>query len=828
MTSRRFTAAAGITGWLAAAGAAWADTVSLPAVLERGAHVAAVWRVDPPAAEAGRLVLRWTDSAGRLVEQHALAVPAGAAIVPVPLDTRRALVRGNRLEGRLDLPGGARDAAIGFTVQPPVAGGGAGWTDFQVIMWQDGPPARETELRRLGFTGAKILADRDGNAAAATAKRIETLVGADLGWFVENIATDVYAPYHRWRPGKPVTWLFDETRRLHAADPADPAAYMRQPSLSEMEWRDRIARRLAEHVQTHRAHRPLFYNLADEPGIADLAAFWDFDLSPPSLAGFRDWLRREYASLDALNRQWGTGYAAWADVMPMLTGAALRQRVDNFSQWSDFKAWMDVAFADAVRAGTEAVHAADPAALAAIEGTQVPGWGGYDYTLLASAVDVMESYNGGNSIEIARSINPALLILTTAFGQGPTHHRSAWRHLLLGSRGLVVWDDAKSVVADDGSLGPGGRDWAPLVAELRGGLAAQVMAAAAPEDKVAILVSPPSFRVNWLLERRADGVPWYKRDSETEWVSPTADRRALGQAVAQLTALGVRPRFVAPAMLAQGALAGAGTRVLVLPRSIALSDQESDAIRRFVEAGGIVLADGPAGLFDGHGRRRTAPAVDGVPLRMPPALATGTTPTADSLVDLATLLRAAGVAPQAAVTDAAGRPVPGLEVRHWQTGDVRLLAVMAEEAGALPPLFLSLPAPAWVADLRRGTPAVHTDRLPLQLPADGPVLLAVSSDPPPPPSVAGPAETVAGTLVPFRLAAGRAQDGATRVLHVEVFDATGMRRHRLSDNIALPAGDTPWLLRLARDDAPGLWRIRVTDRLGGGTAEAVLHVQPVP
>ena len=59
------------------------------------------------------------------------------------------------------------------------------------------------------------------------------------------------------------------------------------------------------------------------------------------------------------------------------------QRIDeNFSGWSDFKAFMDQSFADALRAGTDAVHAADPTALAAIEGGQIPGWGGYDYSRL--------------------------------------------------------------------------------------------------------------------------------------------------------------------------------------------------------------------------------------------------------------------------------------------------------------------------------------------------------------------------------------------------------------------------------------------------------------
>src|SRR5215472_3100880 len=46
---------------------------------------------------------------------------------------------------------------------------------------------------------------------------------------------------------------------------------------------------------------------------------------------------------------------------------------------------MDVALARAIDAGTEAIHEADPEAVTAIEGAQIPGWGGYDYSRLGVA-----------------------------------------------------------------------------------------------------------------------------------------------------------------------------------------------------------------------------------------------------------------------------------------------------------------------------------------------------------------------------------------------------------------------------------------------------------
>ena len=153
-------------------------------------------------------------------------------------------------------------------------------------------------------------------------------------------------------------------------------------------------------------YRPLYYNLGDETGIADLSAFWDFDFSEASLTAMRDWLKERYGSLTKLNQEWGSEFDTWEQVKPMTTREALQRRDQNFSAWADFKEWMDVVFARAIGAGTEAIHQADPHAVAAIEGAQIPGWGGYDYSRLATSVDAMELYDLGDNIEIVRSFQP--------------------------------------------------------------------------------------------------------------------------------------------------------------------------------------------------------------------------------------------------------------------------------------------------------------------------------------------------------------------------------------------------------------------------------------
>ena len=590
----------------------------------------------------------------------------------------------------------------------------AAWDEFQLIMWQAQSPARMAGLARLGFTGTALIASGgridDGALAARRA--------SGLRFYLENIATDFYAPYHRYTPGKTVTWLWDAIRARHRQDPADTSVFMRDPSLSDPSWRTAIADRLGRMVAAHRQDRPLYYNLADEAGIGDLAAAWDADVSPASLDGMRDWLRTQYPDLDALNRQWGTAFARWAEVQPELTDAALRRTDGNFSAWADFKAWMDMSFAEAVRHGTEALHRADAAALAGLEGAQIPGWGGYDYGRLAHSVDVMEIYDAGQAMDLARAFNPGLITLRTSFGQGPAEIHQAWSSVLRGSRGIVVWDEADDVVADDGAAGPRGRELAALTAGIRG-VAPTLWHATAHGDPVAVLYSQASFRTRWLLDRQA-GAPWADRDAEREW-DDNAWRAARRQITERLTQIGAAPRHISSQMLEAGALQD-GVRVLLLPHAIALSDAEVRAITAFAAAGGTVLADTEPGLWDAHSRRRAEPPLAAVARTPQPMRPDADPANPASLMALAGLLHDAGVDPRVTL---AGHPA-GVDVRTYDDGASWLLALQRQAPGAGPPtVVVQLPQEMAVDDVRSGRTLGRGRQLTLALDPVEPTILRV-------------------------------------------------------------------------------------------------------
>lgn len=476
----------------------------------------------------------------------------------------------------------------------------AGWPDYQIMEWQPRDARQLVTLKSIGVTGGMVMINRDAGTFDPASPVPAALRSQGMRYYLENTATDFYAAYHRYTPGKRPNWRFAELQARYVANPSDLSVFVRDPGLSDPVWLKRIEDRLTTVVNAAKADQPIYYSLGDETGIADLAANWDFDIAPASLAGFRTWLQTQYPSLAALNAEWGTHYAAWDTVAPELTTAAMRQSDDNFAAWSDFKAWMDVAYARALQAGTDAVHRADPTALAAIEGAQVPGWGGYDYTLLVHAVDAMEIYDTYENLAIVRSLNPAIVPLTTAFSTKPRQLHAIWQEWLRGCRGVVLWDDHNGIVQPDGTPGPDAKGYAPVFAALRGPLGRAVLDSRPVYDPVAVLYSPASFRVAWMLEHRKGGNAWATRTAAEEDTGD-AQREALAADGQALRHMGLTPRYVGPDQLARGELGGA--RVLVLPSAIALSSADVTAVRQFIAQGGRVIADVVPGSFDEHGRR---------------------------------------------------------------------------------------------------------------------------------------------------------------------------------------------------------------------------------
>jgi hypothetical protein len=836
-------------------GIARADDLVLPESVEHDGSIAVTYRFDGPVTGRGRIEAEWTDVVRRVVERRRIPLDlTGATEAVFSLDPRRAVTTKNKLVVHVSLDetdqSGDRvhsehEATASFIVSPS----SGAWSDYQIIMWQQQDRAGYAALKGLGVSGGLVMSDRHDEPGSRVIDQVETMLDADLSWYLENTATDFYSAYHKWSADRPVNWRFLETRRRYWANPQDVAAFTREPSLSDPAWLSMVKNRLSANVRALRRYRPLFYNLGDETGIADLTAFWDFDFSPASLAAMRDWLKAGYGDLARLNDEWGSTFRSWDEIMPMTTREAVTRADQNFAAWGDFKEWMDVAFARALKSGSDAVHAADPEALSAIEGGQIPGWGGYDYSRLATSVDAMELGDEGGSIEMLRSFNPNAVMLTTSFSGGAAGAHRVWRELLRGTRGLILWDSDHQIVGTDDSVGDRGRDAAPYFREIRNGLGALLINSRRHEDPIGIFYSPASMRIDWLIDRIRTGEDWSRRNADTEdednriRVSTRNYASAIGH-------MGLQHRFVSAEQVENGDLARAGYRVLILPWAISLSERAAAEIRKFVKEGGTVIADGEPGTFDEHGRRLKTPALADI---FPRPAAGAATQSAfgrgeainlpaprprdhDGSKRLRDIFAAAGIEPMVSLIRSDGRPTDDVETYIFNNGGVTIVGLLRDldESDATRPnppdepetVELKLPRPYEVYDVRAQRALGHTARPKVAIASVAPVVLVLSERPLPEPSIAGPPSVHAGDRAQFRISLNGKSAAALNVFHIEVVDPDGTAVPYYGSNLLAANGTASYTLPLAINDQAGAWTIRTIDLLTGAIAPGQLQVQP--
>jgi hypothetical protein len=181
-------------------GAAAADELVLPKSMERNQPADFAYRFDKSLTGRGSLDLEWSDVVGRLVERRRIPVDlAEAPEVVFALDLRRAAAMANQLVAHLTLDGveenGNRYLENEVSTSFIVPSADHPWSDYQIIMWQGQTPAGYATLKELGVTAGMVQADHRDEASTSMPS-LARLVDADLRWYLENIATDFYSPYH--------------------------------------------------------------------------------------------------------------------------------------------------------------------------------------------------------------------------------------------------------------------------------------------------------------------------------------------------------------------------------------------------------------------------------------------------------------------------------------------------------------------------------------------------------------------------------------------------------------------------------------------------------
>lgn len=373
----------------------------------------------------------------------------------------------------------------------------------------------------------------------------------------------------------------------------------RTPSFNDRAFMDALAG-ITRAVARNKARFQMdYYFVGDEGSLTSYGDPVDFDWSPQALADFRQWLKGEYETLGALNREWKSDFKSWDAVLPFTTEQA--KKTANFAPWADHRTFMEETFAGAYARVREAVVEGDPAARIALSGTQeTNAYNGADWYRLDRVIDDFLSYEGGNQWDMHRSFaKPDSMIgFWTGYGSSGIGVQNAIWNAAVNNvlHPNVFW--MYSFLDPDLTHSNSARDMGAAFRSLRfEGVGKLLMESERLGDGVAIHYSMPSVHGASILgyHRNFDGGK--DVDPERAAANFPADRDGWVRAVKDL---GLQPDFVASEQVERGALASGKYRVLILPLSVALSAEEAKAVEEFARAGGVVIADAAAGMMDEH------------------------------------------------------------------------------------------------------------------------------------------------------------------------------------------------------------------------------------
>lgn len=448
------------------------------------------------------------------------------------------------------------------------------WDDFRFCVWSPGAHFNEP-VRRLMFrqlTRAGVDTFTNSGTSENAARRV-----AELGFGV--------IPYM--------------TRYSY-----DGKESVRKPCLTDPAFLEGELAKLRKHATAQWPYDPQGYTLGDECFLA--RGDVDVCFSPTCIADFREWLATEYASVAELNQSWGTRYASFAEAEPIRLAEA--KTSGQLPRWVDHRRHMEFVYARMMERARTAIRGVDPTARVGFDGPfDTNPQSGNDWWRLMQVFDLCNVYfHEPDEWEAVRSFAKPGALLGLWYGPYETTMRTEdynrffpWRALFTGYNS--VWWYAVyhglSVCPMD-ALTPS-MTWYPYLAatveelrEIKSGTGKALMHAQRQCDGVAVHYSQSSVHAAAAYPGAGQLVHVWR-----QWYSLIEDA-------------GLQYNCLAYGQIEKDGIAAGTYRALVLPFSQAVSPREADAIKAFVHAGGVVLADLRPAVADQHGRLCTPGLLD--------------------------------------------------------------------------------------------------------------------------------------------------------------------------------------------------------------------------
>ncbi len=347
---------------------------------------------------------------------------------------------------------------------------------------------------------------------------------------------------------------------------------------------DEYVQEIVDRQALLREHGVFVYSLGDE-GVTKGCC-----VHPACLDAYRAYLAMQYGTIDALNDSWGEQYGAFEEVAlrdlndPMESAA----RADCLPRWYDREAFARYNLMQFTARFRDAYSKLDPYANTGFEGT---GDFGDDFDAICELSTFFGPYPGIGD-DIVRSIYPRERPRSNWMGYSKTGDAlsdAAWRMVMKGMDGIWWWmwsgiGTYRGYVRPTMDFWPATEDLTAEMHPVRRGLGDLLLNSRVEHSRIGVFYSVASAICD--AGEESKGLT-RARSTHGQWVDLTYD-------------LGFDIHYLTSASLRRGDLDTGEFSVLLMPMSQAISEIEADAIRKFVRAGGNVIADIRPGLYDGH------------------------------------------------------------------------------------------------------------------------------------------------------------------------------------------------------------------------------------
>jgi hypothetical protein len=478
------------------------------------------------------------------------------------------------------------------------------WDHWVLMPWRfqwgrNYDDALAAELAQDGFNGG--FCDHAPRADADLHEKYGFL------WYLDHAAGKGFfelaagGKENRAKPNRPVCLL----------DPAEQAS------------RKERVRKALTRAETYRTRAA--YALDDEVSWSSFTSPAKWDNCERSLADYTRWLQERYQTEAALRQQWTSGapdgitaLANWGRWPQSGGTTGFVKRMANpddylllfkrpMDQWNlsaclDALSYMDSQFNNVVGEFVAYANSIDPETPCGfVGGGNAAAYGGYDYAKLTRKIQFLEAYDIGGSMEIGRSLFPGNLVPTVRTGFGDPAAKEGvwfnWYYMVHGDRGVIAWAanwfTDKMPAARVKGVGAGVPRLSDCSRKIYGGTWMH--------DGVALYYSHPSIQMSWFIDIETHGTSWINRGSSLNNNLSSAGGTAWAWQK-YLEDAGLQYNWFSYADLLEKGIDPKEYKVLILPRTLCLSKDEAAEIRRYVEAGGVVIGDHQTGLFDQHGK----------------------------------------------------------------------------------------------------------------------------------------------------------------------------------------------------------------------------------